>query len=139
MQVSLPPNKKLRALDAINSLLSASTVSLQSLESTLGFLSHCCQVVPLGCPFLRQLFSLLCHCNGWCRFRKIRIPWSAKDDLRWWQWFLESWSAISMIQPSLEIHDIATDASGAKGIGGVYQRHVFSERIPSRWRSSYID
>ena len=74
MQVSLPPNKKHRALDAINSLLSASTVSLQSLESTLGFLSHCCQVVPLGRPFLRQLFSLLCHCNGRRRFRKIRIP-----------------------------------------------------------------
>src|SRR5436190_14032210 len=63
MQVSLPSNKKLRALDAINSLLSASTISLQSLESTLGFLSHCCQIVSFEYPFLRQLFSLLCCCN----------------------------------------------------------------------------
>ena len=139
MQVSLPSNKKLRALDAINSLLSASIISLQSLESTLGFLSHCCQVVSFGRSFLRQLFSLLCHCNGWHCFHKIRIPRLAKDDLHWWQWFLESWSAISMIQPSRPIHDVATDASGVKGIGGVYRRHVFSVRIPSRQWSKHID
>src|SRR5947207_13477815 len=64
MQVSLSSNKKLRILDAINSLLSASIVSLQSLESTLGFLSHCCQVVSFERFFLRQLFFLLYCCNG---------------------------------------------------------------------------
>jgi hypothetical protein len=49
MQVRLPPNKKQRALDSILNLLTSSTVTLSTLESTLGFLSHCCQVVPLGC------------------------------------------------------------------------------------------
>src|SRR5437667_7702857 len=63
MQVSLPSNKKLRALDAINSLLSTSTISLQSLESTLDFLFHCYQIVSFEYSFLRQLFSLLCCCN----------------------------------------------------------------------------
>ena len=48
MQVTLPSNKKQRALDAVESLLSSSTISLTALESALGFLSHCCQVVPLG-------------------------------------------------------------------------------------------
>ena len=33
------------------SLLSELTVSLTSLESVLGFLSHCCEVVPLGRSF----------------------------------------------------------------------------------------
>src|SRR5204862_4935000 len=35
--------------------------------------------------------------------------------------------------------DVATDASGAKGMGGVYNRLVFSERIPARHRSQKID
>ena len=139
MLVTLPPNKKQRAVDAVNSLLSSPTITLNELESTLGFLSHCCQVVPLGRPFLRQLFSLLCYCSKGRRLRRIYIPHAAKEDLRWWQHFLQSWSAVSMIQPTREVHDVATDASGVKGIGGVYKRQVFSERTPSRHRSKHID
>jgi len=139
MQVTLPSSKKQRALDAVESLLSSSTISVTALESALGFLSHCCQVVPLGRPFLRQLFSLLCQCSERRRFRKIRIPRAAKEDLRWWQKFLASWSAISIIQPSRSIYDVATDASGTKGIGGVHRGHVFSERTPTRHRSKHID
>ena len=129
MEIRLPPNKKQRALDAINSLLSSSTVSLSSLESTLGFLSHCCQVVPLGRPFLRHLYSLISRCT----------TQRAAKDLRWWLRFLTSWSAVSMIQPSRPIYDIATDASGIKGIGGVFQRQVFSKRIPARHRLKHIN
>jgi len=139
MEIRLPPNKKQRPVNAVNSLLSSSTVSLINLESTLGFLSHCCQVVPLGRPFLRQLFSLLCRCTERHRFRRIRIPRAAKEDLRWWQRLLTSWSAVSMIQPTRTIYDVATDASGIKGIGGIFKRQVFSERIPMRHREKHID
>jgi hypothetical protein len=44
-----------------------------------------------------------------------------------------------MIQLSRTAFDVATDASGAKGIGGVHRRIVFSERIPSRHKSKKID
>jgi hypothetical protein len=44
-----------------------------------------------------------------------------------------------MIQISRRFCDGATDASGGKGIGGVYRRLVFSERIPSRHKSQRID
>ena len=81
MQVTLPPNKKQRAIDAVESLLSVSTVSLNALESALGFLSYYCQVVPLGRPFLRQLFSLLCCCSEHHCSHKIWIPRVAKEDL----------------------------------------------------------
>src|SRR5579859_6833024 len=63
----------------------------------------------------------------------------SRDDLRWWLQFLRSWSSISMIQLSRISFDVATDASGAKGIGGVYKRIVSSERIPSRHQSKKID
>ena len=139
MEVRLPDNKKQRALDAVNSLISSSSVSLTSLESTLGFLSHCCQVVPLGRPFLRNLFSLLCRYETKRRFTIVHIPRAIKGDLHWWKAFLMSWSSISIIQISRVNHDIATDASGLKGIGGVHKRHVFSERVPTRHKQKHID
>lgn len=139
MQVRLPPNKKQRAINAVNALLSSPTITHTMLETTLGFLSHCTQVVPLGRPFLRNLFSQLCRSNNRRRFLRFRLTHESRNDLRWWLQFLLSWSAISMIQLSRTSFDVATDASGEKGIGGVYNRTVFSERIPSRHKSKEID
>ena len=127
MQVRLPPNKKQRALDAVNILLSSSTVTYTMLETTLGFLSHCCQVIPLGRPFLRNLFSQICRSNSRSHLLRFPLTHDSKNDLRWWLQFLTSWSSISMIQLSRISYDVATDASGAKGMGGVYNRLVFSE------------
>jgi hypothetical protein len=139
MQVRLPPNKKHRALDAITDLLLSSTVTLSVLEKTLGFLSHCCQVVPLGRPFLHNLFSQICRSSKRRHLHHIRLTHASREDLRWWLQFLRSWSSISMIQLSRISFDVATDASGAKGIGGVHRRIVFSESIPSRHKSKKID
>jgi len=130
MQVRLPSNKKQRAVDAVKALLSSSTVPHVMLETTLGFLSHCCQVVPLGRPFLHNLFSQLCRSNSRPHLR-ISLTHDSQNDLKWWLQFLTSWSSISMIQLSRISFDVATDASGTKGMGGVYNRLVFSERIPS--------
>jgi hypothetical protein len=44
-----------------------------------------------------------------------------------------------MIQLSRIPFDLATDASGAKEIGGVHRRIVFSERIPSQHKDKKID
>ena len=139
MQVRLPADKKQRAINAVNTLLTSHSVSLADLKSTLGFLSHCCQVVPLGCPFLRNLFSLICGNRLRSYIRKTRLSREARIDLKWWHRFLTSWSSIAMIQLSRVCFDTATDASGEKGIGGVYHRQVFSERIPSRHKSKKID
>jgi hypothetical protein len=68
MEVRLPPNKHVRAVRTISELASRKSVPQASFEETLGFLSHCCQVIPLGRPFLRQLFSLL----------KRKSPYSSK-------------------------------------------------------------
>src|SRR5436190_22096783 len=64
MQVRLPSNKKQRALDTINALLSSFIVTIIILETTLDFLSHCCHVVSLSRSFLRNLFSQICRSNN---------------------------------------------------------------------------
>ena len=116
MEVRLPRNKKLRALKAVYTIATASSVSFAVLEEALGFLSHCCQVVPLGRPFLRRLFSLLHRNTPNRRFFRTRIPAAARKDIRWWLYFLSSWSSISIIRLTRVNHDVATDASGVKGI-----------------------
>ena len=138
MEVRLPAHKKLRAFQATQALIKANTVSVTLLEETLGFLSHCCQVVPLGKPFLRNLFPLL-HRSHNKSNQHIRIPKLAKQDLRWWLKFLAGWSAVSTIQPTRHNHDVATDASGLQGIGGIYNRQLFAQRIPARHRSKHIN
>ena len=136
MEVRLPQNKKLRAIQTISTLLHSKSVTFIALEEALGFLSHCCQVVPLGRPFLRNLFTLLRRTKLLSRTRISRI---AKKDLQWWQLFMNSWSTISIIQLSRRNHDIATDASGLKGIGGIYNGVLFSDRVPARHRSKHIN
>jgi len=81
MEVRLPANKKLRALQATHTLLEAKTVSATSLDETLDFLSHCCQVIPLGRPFLRNLFSLLRRSHR-SHNDRIYISKNAKHDLQ---------------------------------------------------------
>lgn len=137
MEVSLPLNKKLHALDTIQSLLHTKSVSRITLDEALGYLSHCCQVVPLGRPFLRNLFASLRRSSS--SPQRTRLSRAAKKDLKWWLLFLSSWSTISIIQLSRVNHDVATDASGLKGIGGVYNNQLFAERVPARHRKKHIN
>jgi hypothetical protein len=136
MEVRLPPNKHARAVRAVSELASRKLVPQAFFEETLGFLSHCCQVIPLGRPFLRKLFSLLKRKS---RYRRIRLNSEAKQDLRWWTLFLSSWSTISLIQLSRVVFHVNTDASGLKGIGGVYDGRIFSSRVPSRHKEKHIN
>ena len=136
MEVRLPPNKHARATEAVSNLAARKSVQQASFEETLGFLSHCCQVIPLGRPFLRQLFSLLKRKS---RYRRIRLNSEVKQDLRWWKLFLSSWSAISLIQLSRPVFQVSTDASGLKGIGGVYDGRIFSSRVPPRHKEKHIN
>ena len=136
MEVRLPTSKYARAVRAVSELAARKSASFSFFEETLGFLSHCCQVVSLGRPFLRQLFSLLKRKS---RYRRIRLNSEAKQDLRWWALFLSSWSTISLIQLSRTVFHVSTDASGLKGIGGHHNGQIFSSRVPSRHKGKHIN
>ena len=138
MEVRLPRNKHSRALHTVTDLLKAKSITYSMLDEALGFLSHCCQVVPLGRPFLRNIFSAIRRIPSSRPFR-TRLSRAAKKDLKWWLIFLSSWSTISVIQLSRINHDVATDASGKKGIGGIYNKQLFSDRVPARHRQKHIN
>ena len=136
MEVRLPQNKRLRALKAVNDLQKAHTVTHVSLEETLGFLSHCCTVVPLGRPFLRELYSLLHRLPS---RKRLHLHSAAKRDLKWWTRFLTAWPSVSLIQTMRTNHDVATDASSLHGIGGIYNGQLFSVRVSAKHHAKHIN
>src|SRR5579859_7716480 len=144
MEASLPPNKRKRAITVVHNLLLKSWTSRARLEETLGFLSHCCQVVPIGRPFLRNLFSLLqistrSACSG--RPPYARLTHAAHQDQQWWYVFLNLWSCSIPIQSidARRTFMIATDASGKKGIGGVFGELVVASRVLRGHRRKHIN
>ena len=59
MEVRLPKDKHDRALNSVRGTLQRGYTDSNSLRSLIGFLSFCARVIPLGRPFLRNLFNFL--------------------------------------------------------------------------------
>jgi hypothetical protein len=139
MEVRLPQDKHNRAMSVVQNRLHRGSTSSKELKSVLGFLSFCARVVPLGRPFLRNLFNLLQSLSHIHANAVRRIPLKARTDLRWWITLLRNWSGKRLIRQSRQIIHVYTDASGTKGIGGWWSSHAFSSRMPRRHRSKHIN
>ena len=138
MEARLPMDKHHRAFEMVSQLIEEQSVSFYKLEKLLGFLSFCCAVVPLGRPFLRQVFNLLNRKSH--HLAHVRITKAAKRDLEWWKIFLINWHGIAVIRPlARPVITIYTDASGTKGIGGIWGEKAFSIHINQRHRKKHIN
>jgi hypothetical protein len=136
MEARLPPAKLQKATELVEHALKKGTLSLQELQSLIGFLSFCCKVVPLGRSFLRRLYDATSdyptgnhptsnypHTGTTRSARKQqrrRLTADIKADLRWWKRFLPSWNGIAIIRPSRATLLLWTDASGNEGLGGYF-------------------
>src|SRR5205814_7575780 len=115
MEVRLSQNKRNRAIKAITTLTNKNSITHGQVDELLGFLSHCCQVIPLGRPFLRTAFSLHRVTGKRHKSSRTRIPSKVKRDLRWWNILLKSWSSYSITSRERRTYEVWTDASGKKG------------------------
>ena len=139
MIARLPKDKHDRAIASVQRLLKAGTVNHRVLENLLGFLSFCAKVVPLGRPFLRNLFNLLKRLSHLHPHAIRALSGAARRDLLWWMTLLPQWSGVLLINPARQKTIIHTDASGIKGIGGWWESQAFSTRVPRNHRSKLID
>jgi Reverse transcriptase (RNA-dependent DNA polymerase) len=64
MTATLSKNKRNWAIKLLSSLTNQKTTTASTLEQLLGFLNHCCEVVPVGRPFLCHLFNTLTNANA---------------------------------------------------------------------------
>lgn len=140
MEARLPKDKHDRAIAGVQRLLTSGSVTHRTLENLLGFLSFCTKVIPLGRPFLRNLFNLLKRLSHIHPHAIRRLSATAIRDLQWWMTLLPRWSGILIINPTRPQVIIHTDASGVKGIGGWWdQNHAFSTRLARCHRPKLID
>ena len=58
MELRLPEDKLITALDKVNDMCKCERVQLRNLQSLLGLLSFCCKAIEPGRAFLRRLFDL---------------------------------------------------------------------------------
>ena len=71
-------------------------------------------------------------------FQKLHVGWGVKADIYWWHTSCVPWNGVCLLVPSLPSAKVYTDANGRKGIGGVYQSHWFSSRVPCRYHDRDI-
>jgi hypothetical protein len=140
MEIRLPEDKHLRALKAVDNALKKGSIDFVSLRSMIGFLSFCARVIPLGRPFLRNLFNFLHSLRATTNPRaKCRLSPEATRDLKWWSALLKNWNGKRVILPRRTHHFIYTDASGKKGIGGWWGTSAFATRVAKRHRDKHIN
>ena len=139
MIARLPKDKHTRAIASVQHLLKAGAINHHTLEKLLGFLSFCAKVIPLGRPFLRNLFNLLKRLSHLHPQAIRSLSSEARRDLLWWMTLLPQWSGVFLINPARRKTIIHTDVSGIKGIGGWWESQAFSTRVPRNHRGKLID
>src|SRR5579859_4221235 len=139
MVARLPKDKHDRAIAGVQRLLATGAVTHRTLEKLLGFLSFCARVVPLGRPFLCNLFNLLQRLSHLHPYAIHNLSSAARRDLLWWMTLLPQWSGVLIITPTRPKVVVHTDTSSVKGIGGWWDSHAFSARMPRAYRTRLID
>ena len=95
-------------------------------------------MISLDKSFFRQIFNLFNRKTH--HLTHIRLSKAAKRDLHWWTMLLHQWNGVAIIhsisRPTITIY---TDASGTKGIGGIWEDKAFSVHLNRRHRTKHIN
>ena len=127
MVCRLPQEKLLDLKSLLESWIVKKSCKKRELLSLIGKLSFACKVVKPGRIFLRRLINLSTSVANLDHY--IHINKEAREDLLWWQEFLEQWNGISFIPEVNNKLYLFTDASNV-GMGGFFGSAWFSVPWP---------
>ncbi|GLB36092.1 hypothetical protein LshimejAT787_0303800 [Lyophyllum shimeji] len=136
MEARLGPDKLAYLQSLLDDWSQKATCTLKELEELTGYLQFCSQVIPTSRAFIRSLYDFRNSFSS--PFAKRRLPRPARHDIAWWRAFAAEWNGIRFLSPNRETIDVYTDASGTKGMGGVFGAQWFSARMPRRYRKAHI-
>ena len=135
MEARLPVDKLIKARTLLSSFVKSRKVTLKELQSLLGLLNFCCQVIVPGRSFLRRLIDLTIKVSK--PHHHITLNKESRRDLRAWQMFLDHFNGKQLLSEqrwltsdTLHLH---TDASGTLGFGATFETHWFSGTWPQTW------
>lgn len=136
MEARLPQDKLVYLTNLLDSWSSRSACRLKELQQLIGFLQFASQVIPHSRAFLHRLITFSCSFKN--DFTRRRLSIAAQREIHWWKVFAQHWNGIRLIRPTYPTIHVYTDASGTKGLGGIFQNFWFSTRIPRRFRARDI-
>ena len=107
--------------------------SYRAFESLVGHLAHAATVIRQGRVFMRYLYVVLSSVRSRCHH--VHLDATARADLLWWEYFLQSWNGMSffLFPPTPTVH-VHTDASGSFGCAGVLPP---SQYFQLQWSDSW--
>ena len=121
--------RRKRLIAACDEVANASTVRLSELQSLLGKLSFCAQVVEMSRGFLRSSFTALKGAmrNGAHKHARITVSDSMRSELHWWRKCFSSAAPRTLLTRRVVSTAFASwDASVTKGFGGYYGGKYFA-------------
>ena len=109
---------------------------MREVQELVGFLQFSSQVIPHSRAFIRRLIDFSSKFST--PFSRLHIPSGARSDLGWWSALSAHWNGVQIIDPDRPTIYVETDASGRKGLGGVWQDFWFASCCPRRFRDRDI-
>jgi hypothetical protein len=127
MEAQLAQDKLIKLRNQLASVAKHRKVTLKVLQSLLGLLNFCCQVVVPGRSFLRRLTDLTKKVSK--PFHRITLNKESRKDIKAWQIFADHFNGKHLLLQNVWLTSdalhIDTDASGSIGYGAILQSHWF--------------
>ena len=128
MEARLPPDKLEKLLNLLEHNKRKRKIKLRELQSLLGLLNFCCQVVVPGRSFMRRLTDLTCKVTN--PNHHITLNRESRKDLNAWCVFVQHFNGRQLLlerrwitSDMLHLH---TDSSGAIGFAAVFGSKWFN-------------
>jgi hypothetical protein len=140
-EVLIPEDKRTKYLDAVMMTQSRDSISLESLRSLCGKLSHVSMIVLEGRVNLRALWRMLANMEA--KEMHVKASWKLQEsqmkDLAWWETKLGE-ARIGIQLCTMAIPDdsfgLYCDASTSFGIGIVIERKAEAFKFKPGWQSA---
>ena len=139
MEARLPKEKVLKYHELAVEHARKKKATLKELQSLIGFLNHCCVIIPAGRAFLRRLIDLT---KGVTQpHYHIRYNANVRADLTIWANFLEHFNGRSMFISNNwdgpTVLWVYTDSSHS-GFGAVFNNLWLNGSWPIHWKNFHI-
>lgn len=140
MEARLPMDKLVKLRSLLSSTSKSRKIKLKDLQSLLGLLNFCCQVIVPGRCFLRRLTDLTKKVSK--PNHRFTLTRESRKDIQAWLLFLQSFNGKQLLVEQRWVHNTAlhlhTDASGNIGFGAIFGSHWLYSAWPPKLAHLHI-
>ena len=145
--LSIPTEKKDKALKLINEILSKKKTTVKQLQVLTGFLNFLTKAIPAGWMFTRRMYAKFANLGDTKlkQYQHIRVDPEFKLDCEVWRLFLTHYAEVALCRPMIDLKKTVTaqqicfysdtSACKTKGVGAVFNKHW----LFAQWEPGYID